>query len=231
MSVQMIFQRYETKYMITRRQREAILAAASEYLCADEHGRSMVCSVYLDTPDYLLIRRSLEHPLYKEKLRLRSYGVAQAGSTVFAELKKKYNSVVYKRRIALTKADSGRFLLSHRSETDTQISRELEYCMMRYQSLAPRIFLSCEREAFCGTYDRELRITFDRNILWRDTDIDLAAGIYGAPLLHEEEILMEVKTAGAMPLWLAGILSELCIYKTSFSKYGAVYQTGGIHHV
>lgn len=220
---QMVFQRHEIKYMLTKAQKAIIQKAMAEHVISDPHGRSTIQSLYFDTPDFLLIRRSMEHPLYKEKLRLRSYGVANANTTVFVELKKKYNSVVYKRRIAMTEAEASRYLLGHIPSEDSQIRREIDYCIAHYPSLAPRVLLSYEREAYYGKDNPNFRITFDETILWRNTDVNLTSGIYGTPILPEENTLMEIKTSGAIPLWMVRLLSENHIYKTSFSKYASAY--------
>lgn len=237
MADQMTFKRYEIKYMLTRRQEEQIKQVMAPYMKEDEHGRSTICSLYLDTPDYLLIRRSMDHPVYKEKLRLRSYGVAKENTTVFLELKKKYDSVVYKRRISMPLAQAEQFLAEETaSKTDQpvntgivrsnpQIRNEIRYCMQTYHDLHPAVLLSYERDAFYGKNDHEFRVTFDHNILWRDTDLTLSAGIYGTPVLKEDQILMEVKTSGAMPLWMVHCLTENHLYRTSFSKYATAYRT------
>lgn len=204
---------------------DKLIKIMSEHMIADVHGRSTVCSLYFDTPDYLLIRRSMDHPIYKEKIRLRSYGVADADTQVFVELKKKFNSVVYKRRISMTEKQSQEYLTEHKKIMDTQISREIDYCMRMYKGLAPSVMLSYEREAFYAKDDHEFRVTFDRNILWRDYDLSLCKGIYGAPILRQGQVLMEVKTAGAIPRWMVDFLTENRIYKTSFSKYGTAYST------
>ncbi|WP_455721702.1 VTC domain-containing protein [Agathobacter sp.] len=225
MSEQMIFKRCEIKYMIDEKTFDKLMQVMSEHMIADVHGRSTVCSLYFDTPDYLLIRRSMDHPIYKEKLRLRSYGVADEDTQVFVELKKKFNSVVYKRRISMTEKQSQEYLSEHKKIMDTQISREIDYCMRMYKGLAPAVLLSYEREAFYAKDDHEFRVTFDRNILWRDYDLSLCKGIYGAPILEQGQVLMEVKTAGAIPRWMVDFLTENHIYKTSFSKYGTAYRT------
>lgn len=225
MAEQYIFKRYEMKYMLTKSQYIKLKELLLKYAIEDEHGKSTVCSLYFDTPDYLLIRRSLEKPLYKEKLRLRSYGVALSDSEVFVELKKKYKGVVYKRRVEMTNAQAMKFLLGQEKEKDTQIIREIEYCFERYNGLEPACLLTYERRAYYGRDDHEFRITFDRNILWRDYDLNLHSGIYGEPILDENQVLMEVKVAENMPMWMVEFLSENKIYKTSFSKYGTAYQT------
>lgn len=225
MADQMIFKRREIKYMIDEEIFTALLKVMRPHMVADEHGKNTVCSLYLDTPDSLLIRRSLEHPMYKEKLRLRSYGVANPDTMVFVEIKKKYDSVVYKRRVSMTDRQAGQYLLHHEQVMDTQISREIDYCMERYKGLAPAMLLTYEREAYYAADDHDFRITFDRNILWRDYDLSLCKGIYGEPILKPGQVLMEVKAGGGIPLWLVRFLSEHRLCKTSFSKYGTAYRT------
>ena len=224
MSDQMIFKRYEIKYLLTRKQREAIEEVFSGRMKADEHGRSTIQSLYFDTPDYLLIRRSLEKPVYKEKLRLRSYGLADENTPVFVELKKKYKSVVYKRRMCMSEQEAEDYLLHRQPVCDSQISHEIDYCMACYPDLLPRMLLSYERDAFYAEDDHDFRITFDENILWRDTELNLTSKIGGNPVLSPDLILMEIKTGKAIPLWLVNVLSKYHIYRTSFSKYGTAYR-------
>ncbi len=232
---QHIFERYEVKFLITRAQKEQIIAAMTPYMQADAYGKSRINSLYFDTPDHRLIRRSLEKPLYKEKLRVRSYGTATADSTVFVELKKKYRSVVYKRRIALPEAQAMAFLCGQAPISDSQIAREIAYFTQYYAPLAPSMLLSYEREAFYAREDAALRVTFDETVFWREHDLSLCAPCAGETLLDDDTVLMEVKCAGAIPLWLASLLSERNIYKTSFSKYGTAYrisqQQGGVSYV
>lgn len=224
MSYQNTFKRYELKYLLTGRQKEIIQEAMENYMKADDFGRSTICNIYFDTSDFLLIRRSMEKPVYKEKLRLRSYGRAKADGTVFVELKKKYKSVVYKRRVHTTEREAMEYLCKGKSLSErNQITEEIDYAFALYKDLQPAVYLSYEREAFYGKEDRELRITFDEDILWRNENLSLCAEVYGEPILEPGYTLMEVKIAGAMPLWLVKLLSENHIYKTSFSKYGCAY--------
>ena len=225
MSFQNIFKRYETKYLITREQQQALLKAVSRHIRPDEYGNSTICNVYYDTPDFLLIRRSLEKPVYKEKLRLRSYGVARENTTVFAEIKKKYDGVVYKRRINTNEANAFELCKGVVSENPSQIEKEILYLTDRYKGIEPKVFLSYEREAFYAKDDEDFRITFDKNILWRDWDVNLHSGVYGSPILLRNQVLMEVKCAGAMPLWFVKVLTDNGLYKTSFSKYGRAYES------
>lgn len=221
MSYCSIFKRYELKYLLTAEQYDRLKMLTDEHMRSDRYGNSDVLNVYYDTPDFLLIRRSLDKPVYKEKLRIRSYGVADQNGDVFVELKKKYDSVVYKRRILVKENELSKALSG--SGGKTQIEKEIDYFISYYKNISPKMVISYRREALYAKDDGNLRITFDKDILWRDYDLSLESGIYGMPVLPQGRILMEVKTAGAVPLWLTRFLSANRIYKTSFSKYGTAY--------
>ncbi len=217
-----IFKRYELKYLLSIEQYRLIKSIMLDYMRGDKYGESDICNLYCDTPDFLLVRRSIEKPFYKEKLRIRSYGVAKKDADVFVEIKKKYDSVVYKRRIA-TDEKSAVKMLAGNTVSDSQIGKEIDYFAKLYSGIQPQMFISYRREAFYGIDDNDFRMTFDRSILWRTYDLSLKSGIYGQPILPENKILMEIKTAAAIPLWLVKVLSKNKIYKTSFSKYGTAY--------
>ena len=221
-----VFKRYELKYMLTPEQKDKILAAMSPYMKLDKYGRTTIRNIYLDTDNYRLIRRSVEKPSYKEKLRIRSYSQATADSTVFVELKKKYQNVVYKRRLPLCESDAMAWVRRERAcSADTQISREINYFLNFYGKLRPTVFLSYEREAYYDKGGGDFRVTFDDNILCRQTDVNLCSTTYGTPILPEGKVLMELKCSGGIPLWMVDVLSREHIYKTSFSKYGTAYST------
>lgn len=243
MANEMKFKRYEVKFKISRAQYEQIKKELPAYMIPDEHGKSTIFSLYYDTPDFRLIRRSMEHPEYKEKLRLRSYGVVTPDQPVFLELKKKYKKIVYKRRIEMTEEEVYRFGReasepditawdhihhSHLSGkelsfSDRQIRKEIQYAFSYYPELEPRMLLSYEREAWYAKEDHGFRITFDQNLLWREEALDLHTGVFGTHIIPEDELIMEVKTGMGIPLWLTEILTEQKVYKTSFSKYATAY--------
>ncbi len=225
MKLKTVFKRYELKYIITEEQQKIILKAAEGKLFLDKYGKTLIKNLYFDTPDYLLIRRSIEKPCYKEKLRLRSYGQVSPSTPVFAELKKKYNSVVYKRRISLPYETALNWLTGNEGlNCHTQISREIDYFLKYYKTLEPKVFLSYEREAYYWNEDKNFRVTFDKNITVRDSLLSLEKEVFGHAVLPEDKILMEIKCTGGIPLWLTAVLSEEKIYKTSFSKYGTAYK-------
>ncbi len=220
------FQRFEIKYLVNNRIRCILENEFSGRMIPDEYGVSTICNVYYDTPDYRLIRKSLDKPVYKEKLRHRSYGQVNGTDKTYIELKKKYKGIVYKRRISMPHDEAVRYLGNAIGMSeDSQIARELDYFKNFYIDLKPAVYLCYDRIAYFSEEDKNLRITFDDNIRWRRDRMLLTEKPGGNPLLEEGMSLMEIKTAGAMPLWLVDILSEERIRKTSFSKYGMAYMT------
>ncbi len=222
--MQRVFKRQEIKYKITLNQKEEILSVMALFMKADKYGKSVIRNIYFDTDNFRLIRRSIEKPTYKEKLRLRSYKQVLPDKKIFVELKKKYNSTVYKRRILLSEEE---VMTSIERKTplplNCQIADEINYFVSYYENLKPKVFLSYEREAFVSLDNFDLRITFDDNIRYRQTDLSLTKPLYGKRILEEGYVLMEIKTSGAIPLWLTQKLTEMKIFKTSFSKYGTAY--------
>ena len=218
-----IFKRIEKKYLLSDMQYENLFRRIGSHLKPDEYGRSTVISLYLDTPDHRIIRNSMEAVDYKEKLRLRSYGTAGAGSTVFLELKKKFSGVVYKRRAAMSLAEAERYLQQGVKPFESQIMSEIDWAMQLYRQPKPAMLIACEREAWFDEEHPDLRLTFDRSIRYRETELRLDRGSAGIHLLPEQTVLLEIKTAGAMPLWLADALDAEGILPGSFSKYGAAY--------
>lgn len=224
MKIQTVFERTEKKYILTLSQRREFLRRIAQYIKPDEYGESTVCSLYFDTDDYRLIRCSMEKPVYKEKLRLRSYSTPKNGSNVFLELKKKYNGVVYKRRKTMEFTQAMNYINKGVKPDDSQIMRELDWTMTYYRSLAPRMFIAYDRTAFYSKTDHELRITFDRNVRFRTDNLDLSKGHYGERILDANLCIMEIKALSAMPLWLTETLADMGIFPGTFSKYGTAYQ-------
>jgi len=226
MGFQTVFKRYELKYLLTEAQKERVLEAILPHIKIDQYGKTTIRNLYFDTDDYRLVRRSIEKPSYKEKMRVRSYTKATADSTVFVELKKKCDGVVYKRRVPMGERQATDWLSgADRFFAPTQITEEFDYFRNYYGNLHPTVFLSYDRVAYFAREDGDFRITFDSNILCREDDLSLTSEAYGARILPEGRVLMELKCAGGIPLWMTEVLSREKLYKTSFSKYGSVYQT------
>ena len=241
---QAVFKRKEIKYLLSSAERNALLPILEAHMEPDAFAHSSISNLYYDTPDFRMVRRSLEKPTYKEKLRLRSYGTPENTSTVFPEIKKKAMGIVYKRRISLPYQEAVSFLSGQQiASTDTcdgttqqiastdmcdgttrQILHELDWMLASYKDLSPRVFLSYERDSYKGISDPSLRLTLDQDILFRTDRLDLREGTFGEAILLPDQTLMEVKISNAAPLWLAQALSEIGIFPVSFSKYGRAYE-------
>ncbi len=221
-----IFKRHEKKYLITRQQYEELTSRLSDYIEPDAFGQSTINNIYFDTPDYRLIRASIEKPtVYKEKLRIRSYGHPTADSNVFVELKKKYKGVVYKRRVNMTYLQSILYLCKHQPPPEeSQVTREIDYFFRLYKGLRPAVSLFYDRIAYYAKEDHDLRMTFDTNIRFRNKDFDISKGDYGYTLMDNNTMILEIKSVLAMPLWLTHTLDDMQIYPTSYSKYGNAYK-------
>lgn len=219
-----IFKRYEKKYILSSEQYSELLKILSFNTVPDSHGESDICNVYCDTDDYRIIRTSVQKPVYKEKLRLRCYGVPDNSSPCFLELKKKYKGVVYKRRISADYKNGLLYVNCRNPELPTsQIKNELDYFRKIYNNPTPKVSIFYRRTAFYDRNDENVRFTFDKDLRYRNYDLDLKNGIYGKLIIPEDRIIMEIKTAGAVPMWVSEILDTLKIYPTSFSKYGTAY--------
>ncbi len=224
--IQTNFKRYEKKFFLTREQYRLFLKKIDSFVKADAFPHYTICNLYYDTDNFALIRASIEKPVYKEKMRVRSYGTPTESDKVFVELKKKYEGVVYKRRVTTPPAFVEPLLSGfRRGDENPQISKELAY-FNRFYRLQPKAFIAYDRQAFQGIENKELRITFDTKLRYRLENLDLRNGDYGEPILNDDEdkILMEIKIPGTCPLWLSRILSELKIHSSSFSKYGTCYK-------
>ena len=226
MAFQSVFKRYELKYLLTDAQKEKVLEAMAPYMELDRYGRTTICNLYYDTDHYRLVRRSIEKPVYREKLRVRSYQQISADGNVFVELKKKFDGIVYKRRLLLPNQAALAWLSGeNHCGQHTQIAKEIDYFLKLYGSLRPKVFLSYEREAYYSKDGSDFRVTFDDTILCRQEDLSLASPAYGTRILPEGMTLMEIKCGGGIPMWMTRALSKERIYKTSFSKYGTAYKT------
>lgn len=218
-----IFQRVEQKYVLTKEQKENLLKEIDEHIEKDKYFESTICNIYFDTKNNDLIINSLEKPTFKEKLRLRSYGTPNIYSDVFLEIKEKYKGIVGKRRIKLKLKDFYSYLKKQKYDETNQIMKEINY-YFEFHKLKPSIFIGYDRQSYKGIIEEELRITFDNNLRSRKDNLRLECGDFGELFFDDDKYIMEIKTLGAMPLWLVRALSDLKIYPTSFSKYGSIYK-------
>lgn len=218
-----MMQRYEMKFILTKDQLVAFKNALNGHMEVDQYGKTSIASIYYDTPDYYLVRTSLEKPVYKEKIRLRSYGLANEDKHVYLELKRKVSGLVYKRRISLKEESATSFLNKKSNLKDNQISREIEYFRNQFNKLEPKIMIIYDRTSYAET-NGDIRLTIDENPRYRTYDLNLHTSMEGNLLLPSGSAILEIKVQQELPLWLVNILSTYKIYKTSFSKVGEAYK-------
>lgn len=217
-----VFERVEQKYLITEKQKNKLLNRLKDNIKKDKYFETIICNIYFDTENNDLIINSIEKPIYKDKIRLRSYSVPSLEDPVFLEIKNKYNGIVGKRRIKLTLKEFYNYIDNHIYDKENQIMKELDY-YIKYYKLIPKIYIAYDRHCYIGKYDKKLRITIDSNLRSRKDNLKLELGDNGQKYFDEDIYILEIKSLGAIPLWLANALSDLKIYPTSFSKYGKIY--------
>ena len=214
------FRRFEKKYLLNASQYEEVMRKIEPYVKPDKFFAADISSIYYDTDRYELIRRSIEKPEYKEKLRIRSYKDADETDEVFVEFKKKLDGIVYKRR---TKAVCKDLLedIRHSCFKDDQVGNEIRYALSYYGKLNPKFYIGCTRTSYVARDDENLRITFDRDIRYRTKNLSLRKDRNDKSVT--EDTVMELKVKDAMPLWLTKILDECEAYPRGFSKVGMAF--------
>ncbi len=229
-----IFNRTEEKYLLTERQAGRLLDMSEGHLTPDPYcqdGRMyLVENVYYDTAWDDLISRAIEKNIFRQKLRLRSYGIPGPETIVFLEIKKKYEGIGNKRRTGMSLRMAEDYLLDgKRPDPDTPginalVLEEIDY-MRTSCSLIPKTMITYERQAWFSADDPGLRLTFDRNILAREDELYLTAGPGGRPLLPKGKVLFELKAEEAVPVWLVKAMDQMKIWPVTFSKYAQEYLT------
>ncbi|MGI6046230.1 MAG: VTC domain-containing protein [Eggerthellaceae bacterium] len=251
MSYQENFKRKEMKYLLNEQQYKRIQSGLTYWMELNQFGRYGVRSVYYDTPNHMLAALSLEHPYYKEKLRLRTYIDGTNDDIAYVELKKKIDGVVYKRRLQMSQSGACLFLtgtsymeaktqyplvddFSLRDESwkqEVQIAQEIEAFLLRYKNLLPSMVVTAQRSAWQPLYDLDyengLRITFDRDVCYENLRVsekrrNTRVSAIGR-IIPADKTIMEVKSLGSLPLWLVRLLDVAQAYPTSISKYGQAY--------
>ncbi len=226
MAVQQVFKRYEKKYILSAEQEKKFLEAVKDRMIMDQYGEHTICNIYFDDDIFSLFRRSIDKPKYKEKLRLRTYGVPEDGDhQAFIEIKKKFDGVVYKRRVSMKLKNAEKYLYEGiHPKKDSQILREIDWFLHLHAPVKPKVVLTYRRRAFYEKEFPDFRMTIDQDITARFDNLDLKQGVGGQKLLDEGMSLLEIKIPGVMPLWMSSILSKLDIFPASFSKIGTYYK-------
>lgn len=217
-----IFKRVEEKYLLTKEQYNKLFKNIDKYIEKDKYYETTICNIYFDNDNNDLIIDSMEKPIYKHKVRLRSYNIPKIDDDVFLEIKFKYKSIVGKRRIKLKLKEFNNYIDKGIYDVDNQIMKEIDYLFKLY-NLNKSYYIAYDRKSYREKNNSNLRITIDTNLRSRRDNLSLELGDKGDKYFDNEMYIMEIKTLGAIPLWLVNNLSTLGIYPISFSKYGSIY--------
>lgn len=234
----MSFCRYEKKFLVSAETMSRFVEKIAPYVTTDPYcigGKEYsICNIYYDNDNHDVITHSLSKPKYKEKLRVRSYGVPTLDSKAFVELKKKVNGLTLKRRATLKLNEVYEYFETGKRPDNLkyinrQVLSEVDYYLSTHD-VRPAVYIAYDRTAYFANDDKSIRITVDRNIRTRRHDLRLELGDEGEPLLEkwvkfkgldiENPRLIEIKVSTSFPLWLANALSSEEMRMRPFSKYG-----------
>ena len=233
-----VFERKEKKYILDEERLSRFMALVGDRLVDDQYAHGSISSLYYDTPQFEMIDRSMEKPLYKEKLRVRVYGEPGQTTRSFVELKKKFNGIVYKRRACMSLEAAHAYLTGmpyeqaarawplagERQEASSWHNiREIDACLTRHDRIIPAIMVIVSRHSLRSSDETNIRFTFDHDARWRASDLKLGQSMEGTALFADGIAIMEVKAMGALPLWLVRALGEIEAYPVSCSKVGLAY--------
>jgi len=242
------FSRYELKFQMPYDTYMEFKDRLGEHLQPDAYGDAegfyTIMNLYFDTYDNFFHRQNQNREPFRQKLRLRTYSIDNLDATCFLEIKKKYKGLVNKRRTVLTLRDAYRFLglnealeeeaaatggvideISPLTVSNKQIFNEVSF-FTDFFKLTPRMVLCYDRRAFFDAVDDSVRVTFDRNIRYRTTDLRLEHGSYGENFVDSNTVLMELKVEKSVPLWMVELLNEFGLFKKKFSKYSTCINKG-----
>ena len=219
-----VFERKEKKYVLTRDVLESFLNSIHLHLVPDERDITRVSSLYYDTPENTLISRSLEKPVYKEKIRIRAYGDVDENSEVFVELKKKFKGIVYKRRFSCTLSEAEAFMTGNSKEETDRNYLEVKACRDRYSNLQAKMLIVTNRLALYTNDGSDIRLTIDFNPTYDSVNLDMKKDAMHLFLLDKDKCILEIKSAGALPMWMIEQMSRMQIRPQSFSKYGEAFK-------
>jgi hypothetical protein len=230
------FNRHEFKYVISEDTAQEVLKTIQPHMKRDRHtdeaAHYRISSLYFDTAENLFHEEYLREEQFRQKLRLRVYNHPTLLDPCFFEIKKKLEGNVNKRRARLTLGAAyawleGRMAMPELSEAfplEAPILREINFLREHYR-LQPRVVISYLRQAHVGIFDENLRVTMDRQLTQRTTHLHLHETAAASLYLPMDRVVLEVKSNGAVPLWLARMLSQFSCRKQAFSKYSTSYNT------
>lgn len=226
--VQKQFKRKETKYIVDKETFALLEQDLQQHMVADEFATSTITNIYFDNEDFDMIQDSLAKKNGREKVRMRIYdAIPSESSQAFLEIKKKENKVGYKYRLTSNLESVTNYIetgVADATIKDRKVTSELEMLRGRYGAIKPKMYIYYDRVSYKGIEDSKIRLTVDKNLLYRDYQVDAREGKFGKNLLDPSKVIMEIKVPEERPEWLVTLLEKYNIEKQSFSKYGNAYK-------
>ena len=218
-----IIDRMEQKYFVSFDKYNKLMKLINNKLVKDKYFSERIYNIYFDNDEYEFMTKSLDKPLYKEKVRLRSYETKDKNSNVFLEIKKKFQGHGNKRRVVINYNEAKDYIDNKIiPNTNKQIMGELDYTFKK-NNLKPKISLTYDRLSYAFKEDESYRVTFDTNIRYSNKKVDLV-DLDDEYCLFNDGYIMEVKTLKGYPSWFIKALNELKLYPVSYSKVGEAYK-------
>ncbi|HFI0254452.1 TPA: polyphosphate polymerase domain-containing protein [Streptococcus suis] len=226
--VQKQFKRKETKYIVDKETFALLEKDLQRHMVSDEFATSTITNIYFDNEDFDMIQDSIAKKNGREKIRMRIYDAQpSASSQAFLEIKKKENKIGYKYRLTSNPLSVTNYIekgVVDKTITDEMVTSELEILRERYGTIKPKMYIYYDRVSYKGIEDKKIRLTIDKNLLYRDYHVSATDGKFGEALLDPNKVIMEIKVPEQLPDWLLDLLEKYQLEKQSFSKYGNAYK-------
>jgi hypothetical protein len=227
--------RLEYKYLVRNDHLETLRNRLFPYMDYDKYAQIrpekeyIVRSIYFDSSNFDFYYEKLAGLKMRKKIRIRGYNELHARSLVFLEIKRKYESFISKNRATVLVNHTKELFQTgniekyirtkHLLDGSTEDAKKFFYYIY-HDSLKPIILILYNREAFWGKFNKNLRITFDKQLRsepWVSVE-DLFTERYLKPAMRNH-FIFEVKFYGGIPNWLMDIIEELNAQRLALSKY------------
>jgi len=227
--------RFELKYLVPTAAAQEFRESLRPYLVPNDHGGSAGCyqlsSLYYDGPHYHFYWEKVDGVRFRRKLQIRHYAaleLLEEGIPVFVEIKQRLNRVTQKRRVLLPYREALRLCnerqmpdagSSPRTWQDVAVLEEIAGMLWRYD-LRPASVVSYVRQALVGTeYDMGLRVTFDTELSFRASQLELDSEANGLPLFPPDWTVVEIKVNECIPYWPTKLVGKHNLNLVRDSKY------------
>ena len=225
--------RYELKYHVTESTAVAIARYVGHFLQMDRYsklrrrGDYPIVSLYLDSEDLQLCRESLKGLKNRYKLRIRSY-TDETEYPRFLEIKRRLNTVIMKGRARVMDRDvsallAGLPLPPQEFKADVETINQFQLYMNCIRA-RPAVLIRYIRQAFEGDSNNRVRVTFDRELAYKITnlpEVRFGGSGWQRNPFNINGVILEIKFTGHFPMWLSEMTKYFNLQSRSISKYAS----------